>query len=143
MHDHQRCIASRKVVGASPSDAGIRPAMPVTAVVFLSFVVIGMALPVLPLHVHGVLGFGPFVVGMVAGGQFTAALISRLWAGRLSDTRGAKYAVSLGLIASVVSGAFYLASLLLLDWPASSVTLIVIGRTILGGAESLIITGGI
>jgi len=33
------------------------------AVVFLSFIIIGMALPVLPLHVHDVLGFGPLVVG--------------------------------------------------------------------------------
>jgi MFS family permease len=113
------------------------------AVVFLSFLIIGMALPVLPLHVHDVLGFGPVVVGVVAGGQFTAALISRFWAGRLSDTRGAKYAVSLGLIASVVSGAFYLASLLTLDLPVLSVGLILVGRTLLGGAESLIITGGI
>jgi MFS family permease len=70
-------------------------------------------------------------------------LISRLWAGRLSDTRGAKYAVSLGLIASVVSGVFYLASWLILDLPVLSVALILIGRTLLGGAESLIITGGI
>lgn len=143
MHDHQQCTTSRKVAGASPSDAGIRPAMPVTAVVFLSFLVIGMALPVLPLHVHGVLGFGPFVVGMVAGGQFTAALISRLWAGRLSDTRGAKYAVSLGLIASVIGGTFYLASLLVLTLPVLSVTFILVGRALVGGAESLIITGGI
>jgi len=131
------------MAGPSRKDVGIRPAVPVMAVVFLSFLIIGIALPVLPLHVHDVLGFGPFVVGVVAGGQFTAALISRLWAGRLSDTRGAKYAVSLGLIASVVSGAFYHASLLLLDSPALSVTLILIGRTLLGGAESLIITGGI
>jgi MFS family permease len=113
------------------------------AVVFLSFMIIGMALPVLPLHVHDVLGFGPVVVGVVAGGQFTAALISRFWAGRLSDSRGAKYAVSLGLIASVVSGAFYLTSLLTLDLPVLSVALILVGRTLLGGAESLIITGGI
>ena len=119
------------------------PAVPVMAVVFLSFIIIGMALPVLPLHVHNVLGFGPLVVGVVAGGQFAAALISRLWAGRLSDSRGAKYAVALGLIASVIGGLFYIASLLVLDTRMLSVSLILIGRTLLGGAESLIITGGI
>jgi len=119
------------------------PAIPVMAVVFLSFIIIGMALPVLPLHVHDVLGFGPLVVGVVAGGQFAAALISRFWAGRLSDSRGAKYAVVLGLIVSVIGGLFYIASLLVLDMPMLSVTLILIGRTLLGGAESLMITGGI
>jgi len=113
------------------------------AVVFLSFIIIGIALPVLPLHVHDVLGFGPLIVGVVAGGQFAAALISRLWAGRLSDSRGAKYAVALGLIASVIRGVFYIASLFVLEMRVLSVSLILIGRTLLGGAESLIITGGI
>ena len=80
--------ANRTLTGA----ASVAPAIPVMAVVFLSFIIIGMALPVLPLHVHDVLGFGPLVVGVVAGGQFAAALISRLWAGQLSDSRGAKYA---------------------------------------------------
>ena len=122
---------------------GIGPAIPVMAVVFLSFLIIGMALPVLPLHVHTVLGFGPFVVGLVAGAQFLAALVSRLWAGRLSDTRGAKYAVSLGLLAAILGGLFYVASLLIIKLPMLSVSLILIGRTVIGGAESLIITGGI
>ena len=45
-------------------ESSLRPALPVMVVVFLSFMIIGMALPVLPLHVHGVLGFGPLVVGV-------------------------------------------------------------------------------
>lgn len=129
--------------GEVQKDAGMRPAIPVMAVVFLSFMIIGMALPVLPLHVHDVLGFGPFVVGIVAGGQFAAALISRLWAGRLSDTRGPKYAVMMGSIMSVAGGVFYMSSLLVLSTPVVSVALIMAGRILLGGAESLIITGGI
>jgi MFS family permease len=129
--------------GRVGSDSSLRPALPVMGVVFISFMIIGMALPVLPLHVHDVLGFGPLVVGIVAGCQFAASLISRLWAGRLSDTRGPKFAVVLGLIASVVGGVFYLASLLVLNTPIFSVSLILLGRTLLGGAESLIITGGI
>lgn len=136
-------ITNSEAAGASVKVTGIRPAVPVMAVVFLSFMIIGMALPVLPLHVHNVLGFGPLMVGTVAGCQFAAALISRLWAGRLSDTRGPKYAVVLGLIASVAGGAFYLASLFFLDNPVLSVSAILVGRTLLGGAESLIITGGI
>jgi hypothetical protein len=42
--------------------SSIMPALPVMAVVFLSFIIIGIALPVLPLHVHDVLGFGPLMV---------------------------------------------------------------------------------
>ena len=134
---------TKQVNTPDSSSSSLMPAVPVMAVVFLSFIIIGMALPVLPLHVHNVLRFGPLVVGVVAGGQFAAALISRLWAGRLSDSRGAKYAVALGLLASVIGGLFYIASLLVLDMRVLSVSLILIGRTVLGGAESLIITGGI
>jgi MFS family permease len=121
---------------------GIGPATPVMAVVFLAFIVVGMALPVLPLHIHDVLGFGPAVVGLVTGAQFVAALISRLWAGRISDIKGPKHAVLLGIIYFLVGGAFYVVSLLLLDRPVLSVVALLIGRTSLGGAESLLITGG-
>jgi hypothetical protein len=44
--------------------------LPITAVVFVVYLVIGLALPVLPLHVHRGLGLGTFVVGLVAGSQF-------------------------------------------------------------------------
>jgi MFS family permease len=124
-------------------DVGIWPAVPIMAVVFLLFAIIGIALPVLPLHIHDVLGFGPFVVGLVAGCQFAASLISRLWAGRLADTRGPKYAVVLGLGTTVAGGALYIVSLLLSHKPVISVFTILVGRTLLGAAESLIITGGI
>ena len=116
---------------------------PIAGVVFSAFFVIGLALPVLPLHVHDDLGMGAFVVGLVAGCQFAAALVSRLWAGRITDTRGPKRAVLLGHCAAVGGGACYLLSLLLIHAPKSSVGILLAGRTLVGGAESLIITGGI
>ena len=130
-------------MSAATDNDGMRPAIPIMAVVFASFLVIGMALPVLPLHVHDVLGFGPFVVGLVTGFQFLAALVSRLWAGRLADRRGPRVAVLLGLGGAIAGGAFYLFSLMLLAQPAMSVALLLVGRTLIGGGESLIITGGI
>jgi hypothetical protein len=59
--------------------------LPIMAAVFIAFIVIGLAIPVLPLHVHQGLGFGTFLVGLVAGSQFTAAILSRVWAGRDAD----------------------------------------------------------
>jgi hypothetical protein len=49
--------------------------LPVAAVVFIAYLVIGIAMPVLPLHVHGSLGLGTFMVGLVAGSQFGSSLI--------------------------------------------------------------------
>jgi hypothetical protein len=42
--------------------------MPIMAAVFAGFLIIGVALPVLPLHVSDDLGYGPFVVGLVGRG---------------------------------------------------------------------------
>jgi MFS family permease len=96
---------------------------------------------VLPLHVHQGLGLGTFVVGLVAGSQFAASLISRLWAGHQADTRGAKYALVAGLLAAAVSGLLYLLSLRFIGSPVTSVTILLLGRALLGGAESFIVLG--
>jgi MFS family permease len=116
---------------------------PIAGVVFTAFFVIGLAMPVLPLHVHDNLGMDAFVVGLVAGCQFAASLVSRLWAGRITDTKGPKRAVLLGLSSAVAGGACYLLSLLLIRAPEASVAALLAGRTLVGGAESLIITGGL
>ena len=111
------------------------------AVVFVAFLIIGLAMPVLPLHVHQGLGLGTVVVGLVAGSQFAASLVSRVWAGRHADTRGAKHAVITGLVAAAAAGLLYLLSLRFVSMPAVSVTILFVGRALLGAGESFIITG--
>ena len=85
--------------------------LPIMAAVSIAFLVMGIALPVLPLHVHQGLGLGTFVVGLVADSQFMASLLSRVWAGRFADGRGAKHAVVAGLLAAAMGGLLYLLSL--------------------------------
>jgi len=110
-------------------------------VVFVAFLIIGLAMPVLPLHVHQDLGLSTFVVGMVAGSQFAASLLSRVWAGRHADIRGAKHAVVAGLVASAAAGLLYLLSLRYIHSPWFSVVILLLGRAVLGAGESFIITG--
>src|SRR3954471_13879563 len=117
--------------------------LPIMGVVFVGFLVIGIAMPVLPLQVHDGLGLGTFMVGLVAGSQFAAALISRPWAGHYSDGRGAKRAVFSGLLAASASGLIYLCSLLFRGAPGASVAVLLLGRGVLGGAESFIITAAV
>src|SRR4051794_25211015 len=81
--------------------------LPIMGVVFVAFLVIVIAMPVLPLHVHDGLGQGTFMVGLVAGIQFAASLISRPWAGNYSDGKGAKRGVVVGLLAAAASGLLY------------------------------------
>ena len=116
--------------------------LPVIGAVFIAFLVIGMAMPVLPLHVHQELGFGAFLVGLVAGSQFAAAILSRIWAGRQSDTRGPKSAVIAGLTIAAASGLLYFLSLGFSEQPLVSATVLLLGRAVLGVGESFIIVGG-
>ncbi len=115
--------------------------LPIMGVVFIAFLVIGIALPVLPLHVHQGLGLGTFAVGLIAGSQFAVALVSRPWAGRDSDLRGAKRAVVTGLILSAAAGLLYLSSLRFVSAPEISAAILLLGRAVLGAGESFIITG--
>jgi MFS family permease len=109
--------------------------------VFIAFIVIGLAMPVLPLHVHQELGFGTFLVGLVAGSQFAAAILSRVWAGRHADARGPKHAVIAGLAIAAAAGLLYLVSLSVADRPSFAVAILMLGRALLGVGESFIITG--
>jgi len=95
----------------------------------------------LPLHVHQRLGLGSFLVGLVAGSQFAAAIASRVWAGRDVDARGAKHAVIAGLLIAAVAGLLYFLSLSFLARPVMSVLVLLAGRALLGVGESFIITG--
>src|SRR6516162_9934210 len=129
-----------RAVAKRPSVAAV---VPIMAVVFIAFLIIGLALPVLPLQVHQGLGFGAFIVGLVTGSQFGASLLSRLSAGHYADRRGPKRAVVLGLLRAIAAGLLYTVSLRFTDAPPVSVTILLLGRALLGSAESFIITGAV
>src|SRR6516162_10548316 len=129
-------------VEAAHQSGSVAMLLPIMAAVFIAFIIIGMAMPVLPLHVHQGLGLGTFLVGLVTGSQFAAAILSRVWAGRQSDTRGPKVAVIAGLAIAAASGGLYLLSLTAVSRPGLSVTILLLGRLLLGVGESFIITGG-
>jgi len=114
---------------------------PLMAAVFVVFLVTGVALPALPLHVHERLGLGAFAVGLVGGSQFAASLVSRVWSGAYSDRRGAKRAVTAGLLMAAAAGLVYLASLAYVGAPRVSATILILGRGLLGGGESFVIVG--
>jgi len=115
--------------------------LPIMGAVFVAFLITGIAMPVLPLHVHQGLGLGTFIVGLIAGSQFAAALVSRVAAGRDADGRGAKHAVLVGLAFAAGGGLLYLLSLALVSAPSVSALILLIGRAVLGAGESYIITG--
>lgn len=116
---------------------------PIMLVVFVAYLIIGIPLPVLPVHVHRDLGLSTVIVGVIAGSQFAASLMSRMWAGHLADTRGAKVTVVTGLVFGTASGALYLLSMLFGAAPLQAAAVLLLGRLALGVAESALITGAL
>jgi MFS family permease len=120
------------------SDRGLHFLM---ASVFAVFLVTGAALTSLPLHIHDGLGLSTFTVGLVSGAQFASALMCRLWSGRISDRRGPKFAVMVGLVLAVLAGLLYVASTKASDDVQVAMAILLVGRVLLGGAESFVMIG--
>ena len=110
---------------------------------FIGYLNIGIPLAVLPGYVHNQLGYGTVIAGLVISLQYLATLLSRPYASRIIDNLGSKRAVMYGLAGCGLSGVFMLASSWLSAAPALSLASLLIGRLVLGSAESLVGSGAI
>jgi MFS family permease len=114
-------------------------------VVFFSFIcylTVGLPLAVVPTYVQS-LGYGPILAGLVISVQYVATFLSRAPAGRISDTKGPKLAVLGGLVGCGISGLFLVLAAAVRYLPWVSLTLLIIGRLVLGCGESFVATGAI
>ena len=110
---------------------------------FIGYLNIGIPLAVLPGYVHNHLGYGTVIAGLVISVQYLATLLSRPYASRIIDNLGSKRAVMYGLAGCGLSGVFMLVSSWLSAMPALSLANLLIGRLVLGSAESLVGSGSI
>ncbi|AMO93123.1 hypothetical protein CFter6_0392 [Collimonas fungivorans] len=118
-----------------------RPALAVIAALFCGYLAVGMPLPVIPLFVHDKLGFSSLVVGLVIGIQFLATVLTRGYAGRVTDQLGGKKAALQGAAFSALGGLLYLVAALPSFSPATSLAIIIAGRLAAGLGESQFVTG--
>jgi len=120
------------------------PLLPLMLAVFAGFFASGMALPVVPRHVHDTLGQGTLMVGIVMGAQYLSAILfGRSLAGGTVDGRGPKLALRLGLLGVCGVGGVYFASLALLPSAQGSLAVLIAGRLLTGVAEAFIITAAL
>jgi len=127
------------------SNAGNRGAWQIVSFTFFSFIVylsIGLPLAILPAYVHLRMGYSAALAGLVISIQYIATLLSRPWAGRISDTAGAKISVLWGMGACTASGAMLMvAAALHRNPPWLAVVCLLASRLALGVGESLGSTG--
>jgi len=110
---------------------------------FIGYLNIGIPLAVLPGYVHNDLGFSTVIAGLVISVQYLATLLSRPTASRIIDNLGSKKAVMYGLAGCGLSGVFMLACAFLTHLPWLSLACLLVGRLVLGSAESLVGSGSI
>ncbi|NYE26810.1 MFS transporter [Pigmentiphaga litoralis] len=113
---------------------------PLVLIVLAGFLSIGIPLPALALYVNGTLGFNAVTVGWVVGIQAFATILTRQVAGAYCDRHGPRKSVRLGLPLASVAALFYLASPFM-PTPVASLAVLIVGRLIMGPAESLYLTG--
>ncbi|VVE23683.1 arabinose transporter [Pandoraea iniqua] len=133
---------------ASPAQAAAAAPANATALlvrfslnVFLACLTIGMSLSVVPLFVHDTLGYQNIVVGFAVGIQSLATVLTRKFAGRTADQRGARVALKRGLLFVALSGIALLATSQLVLPAGPRLGVLTVARLLLGVGESLVITG--
>jgi MFS family permease len=128
-------------VTAIPGNGSTRHIVGFVYFTFVCYLSIGLPLAVLPPYVHFRMGFSAALAGLVISIQYIATLVSRPWAGRISDRSGAKVSVLWGMATCTTSGVLLVAAALLLHTPWLSISILILSRLVLGVGESLGSTG--
>lgn len=120
-----------------------RAITPIIISVFGVYLTIGIALGVLPKFVQQTLGFDSIIVGLVIGMQFLSTLLTRAYAGKLTDTKGPKKSQMIGVVLAVIAGITYLLSVTIQSNIIFALALLLLARIIHGVGESFLVTGAL
>ena len=111
------------------------------SILFVSYLCVAMPLPIVPVFVTDRLGLANVWADLGVGIAFFSTIVTRSYAGGLSDQSGAKVALVWGLVFYVVGGLTALVSAFLIGTPFAAFLILLVGRLILGLGESLVGVG--
>ncbi|MBN8954786.1 arabinose transporter [Rhizobium sp. 60-20] len=118
-----------------------RPAVGIIAALFCGYLAVGLPLPVIPLFLHEQLGFSAPVIGLVIGLQFAATVLTRGYAGRVTDRHGGKRSALQGAAACAFAGLLYVIAAVPGLPVTAGLVVVVLGRLVAGFGESQFVTG--
>lgn len=116
---------------------------PIIISVFAIYLTIGMTIGTLPGFVKNELKFSSLIVGVVIGLQFLSTLLTRAYAGKLTDTKGPKLSSKIGILLIILSGVIYLIAMFFSQLALVALGLIILARIVHGISESLSITSAL
>jgi MFS family permease len=119
-------------------DPAQRRLLLLTAVFFISYLCVAIPLPVVPVFVTGQLGFDNVWAGLGVGIAFFSTIVTRGYAGSLSDRNGPKVALVRGLVLYFIGALISLLAGILSGAPLTAFFVLLAGRLILGLGESLV-----
>ena len=110
-------------------------------IMFLAYLAVALPLAVLSIHATRNLGLANWLGGMAVGISFVSTILTRQYAGRVSDLRGGRFSATLGFSLYGAAAALGLFSILPIFAPMLSFSILLIGRLVLGVGESFTIIG--
>ncbi|NDV28794.1 arabinose transporter [Desulfovibrio sp. JC010] len=109
--------------------------------VFISYLSVAVALPVVPIFVAQELGLANWLGGFAVGAAFISTILSRNYAGFYADVRSPKKCTLLGLLYYISAAGVCLASAYCCIPKSTAFFVLIIGRLILGLGESMTLVG--
>jgi MFS family permease len=116
---------------------------PLITSVFAVYLTMGISLGVLPGFIKNNLQFGNLAIGITIGLQSLAALLTRAYAGKITDTLGAKMSNHRGIFLIFIAGLVYIFAAFSDGSPILALSLLIISRIIHGIGESMLVTGAL
>jgi len=129
--------------GATAEKTFAQIIIPIIISVFAIYLTIGMTLGSIPGFVKNDLHAGSLIVGVAIGLQSLATLLTRAYAGKITDTKGAKKSNHNGVLLIMAAGLIYVLAALFSQQAGIALGLVFLARTIHGISESLSITGAL
>ncbi|SFM15249.1 arabinose transporter [Pelosinus propionicus] len=109
--------------------------------IFLTYLSVAMALPVIPVFVKEVLNLPNWLGGFAVGVSFIATILSRKYAGDFADTKSSKKCFMIGFFFYMVAALVCMAASIAGLSASISFAILIVGRLLLGIGESMTTVG--